>query len=66
MRKTLRSLGQIAYDAYGDAGQWTTFDGRPMPLWHELTATQAGRETQARWHIAANAVGAQYTDKVLS
>jgi hypothetical protein len=49
--------GQIGYDAYGGAANWRTFDGRPMPTWEQLGATDTGRETQRRWEVAADAVG---------
>lgn len=51
-----RSLGQVGYDAYGKTADWKTFDGRPMPTWEQLGATEAGRETRRRWEVAANAV----------
>lgn len=44
-------LGRLAYHAYGDHASWTTFDGRPMPLWDDLT--DAVRE---HWDAAAEAV----------
>ena len=33
-----KTIGQIGFDAYGDAAGWKTFDGRPMPTWEELKA----------------------------
>lgn len=60
-----KTLGQIGYEAYGEhpgpGGPYTTFDGRPMPKWEELPATEAGRLTQARWETAAAAIRAAAT-----
>lgn len=50
------SPGQIGYDAYGAAAGWKTFDGRPMPTWQDLQATETGRETCRRWDAAAKAI----------
>lgn len=44
-------LGRVAYEAYGDAVQWTTFSGQKMPTWEE----QNPRLKQA-WNVAAEAV----------
>lgn len=46
-----RSLGVIAYEAYGDSVDWKTFDGRPMPEWSDL-----GERIQQAWVDAALAV----------
>ncbi len=48
--------GQIGYEAYGEAAEWKTFDGRPMPTWEQLQATETGRETCRRWEVAAAAI----------
>lgn len=29
-------LAARVYDGYGEDAGWLTFDGRPMPRWHEL------------------------------
>jgi len=54
-----KTLEQIAYEAYGEhpgpGGPWTTFDGRQMPKWDELSATEGGRLTQSRWETAIKA-----------
>ena len=50
------SPGQIGYEAYGSAAGWKTFDGRPMPTWKDLQATETGRETCRRWEAAAKAI----------
>ena len=56
----IKSIGEIGYEAYGEhagpGGPYTTFDGRPMPKWDELSATEAGKLTQARWESAAQAI----------
>lgn len=53
---TSASLGEIGYEAYGNAGSWLTFDGRRMPRWPELAASEAGMETRRRWEEAAKAI----------
>jgi hypothetical protein len=56
----IKSMGEIGYEADGEhagpGGPYTTFDGRPMPRWDELSATEQGRLTQARWETAAQAI----------
>lgn len=44
--------GQVAYEAYGEAAAWRTFDDRPMPSWAQLGESPTGRETQRRWEFA--------------
>ncbi len=53
-----KTLGQVGYDAYGEAAAWLTYDGRPMPSWDVLGTTEVGRETQRRWACAAGAISA--------
>ncbi len=48
----MKTLGQIAFEAYGQAAAWTTFDGRTMPRWEALTS-ETGLETRRRWEVAA-------------
>lgn len=50
-----KSYGQIAFEAYGDAASWLTYDKKPMPSWNDLYATEVGSETQRRWEVAAEA-----------
>ena len=50
------SPGRRGHDTYGEAAGWKTFDGRPMPRWADLSSTEAGRETQRRWEVAASAI----------
>lgn len=56
----IKSMGEVGYEAYGEhagpGGPYTTFDGRPMPKWDELGASEGGRLTQARWESAAQAI----------
>lgn len=57
-------LGSQAYKAYGDVpgphGKWTTYDGRPMPLWFDLHPL-----TQERWAIAASGIAERTVPKAL-
>jgi hypothetical protein len=43
-----QSLGRRAYEAYGASVDWTTWDDRAMPAWHEL-----GGRIQFAWITAA-------------
>lgn len=55
-----KSLGQVGFDAYGEAGTkpWKTFDGREMPRWTALEG-ETGVLTQERWEAAAKAIEAE-------
>lgn len=57
----MKSLGQVGFDAYGDAGAkpWKTFDGRDMPRWEALTG-DTGALTRARWEASAAAITEEY------
>jgi hypothetical protein len=46
-----QSLGQVAYDAYGEQQAWTTFDGKPMPSWPSVR-----RDIALAWEQAGRAV----------
>lgn len=46
-----KSLGHIAYDAYGETCAWLTVDGRQMPSWPSVRA-----DIQGAWETAARAV----------
>lgn len=50
---TTTKLGQMAYEAYNNAGtrQWLTWDGKPVPTWGNLTM-----DIQNKWIAAAVAV----------
>lgn len=56
----MKTLGEVGYEAYGEhagpGGPYTTFDGRPMPKWGDLSSTDGGRLTQARWESAGQAI----------
>lgn len=43
--------GQIAYNAYGDAREWKTVSGTPMPKWNDQH-----RDLRDAWEIGATAV----------
>lgn len=45
------NLGQLAFESYGQACDWTTFDGRPMPNWE-----QVGPRVRNLWTVAAAAI----------
>lgn len=47
----LPSLGQIGYEAYGDAVQWKNHQGNPMPEWDALPDV-----IRLAWHACVNAV----------
>lgn len=49
-----RTLGEVAYTAYGNAVEWKNFQGGPMPPWHEQV--QFIRDA---WEAAARAVADQ-------
>lgn len=46
-----KSLGQIAFDAYGDNRAWKDHRGSPMPPWEVVRP-----EIREAWEVAANAV----------
>lgn len=43
--------GLIAYEAYGNHADWTTYNGHPMPSWSDL-----GDEVRSHWAAAARAM----------
>lgn len=43
--------GQLAYEAYGEARNWVTWGGTPMPTWENQSP-----DLQDAWTAAANAV----------
>lgn len=45
------TLGQIAYEAYGNCRDWKVFTGDPMPTWEQQVP-----ELQEAWEAAAQAV----------
>ena len=46
-----RTLGQIAFEAYGDNRAWKDWRGLPMPAWSEVRP-----EIRSAWDVAASAV----------
>lgn len=46
-------LGRVAYDAYGAATDWKTYDGRQMPAWTDLP-----QRIKYAWACAAAAAAA--------
>jgi hypothetical protein len=51
-----KSLGQIAYDAYGEHQAWVVYDGKQMPSWPSVR-----KDIQDAWQAAAKAVAVQVT-----
>ncbi len=45
------TLGEIAYNAYCEARDWTGFRGDPLPQWDEVK-----EEIQNAWEVSANAL----------
>lgn len=45
------TYGQIAFEAYRTQMNGRTYDGKPIPQWHELHA-----DVQTGWMVAAAAV----------
>ena len=46
-----KSLGQIAFEAYGDNREWKDWRGNTMPQWNEV-----GSHIRIAWEAAAWAV----------
>lgn len=44
-------FAESAFNAYGDAAGWKTWDSKPMPQWNEV-----GEVVQARWIAAVKDV----------
>jgi len=44
-------LGEIGYEAYGDAADWKNYEGKPMPRWVELP-----QHIRDKWAAAASAI----------
>jgi hypothetical protein len=49
--ENVRTLGQIALEAYAEARRGVTFDGRPIPVWAGI-----GDDVRNAWEAAALAV----------
>lgn len=52
--RSLRSAGQVGYEAYAAHTGGKTFDGRPMPTWDEVKAS--GTKVAGAWEAAAAAI----------
>lgn len=46
-----KTLGQIAFEAYGDNREWRDWRGNAMPQWSEIR-----EDIQEAWEVAAQAV----------
>lgn len=46
----MKTLAQIAYEAYGDTVGWVNYQGSPMPKWDDLTEI-----IKDAWQAAAHA-----------
>lgn len=54
-----KSLGQIAFEAYGDNREWKDWRGQPMPQWDAVR-----EEIRVAWQVAAEAsVKAHYASR---
>jgi hypothetical protein len=54
-----KSLGQIAFEAYGDNREWKDWRGQPMPQWGDVR-----EEIRVAWQVAAEAaVKAHYASR---
>lgn len=53
----MKTLGQIAFEAYKESKDNVTYDSKPIPMWEEL-----GTDVQAAWEKAAYAVRKEIGD----
>ncbi len=53
-----RTLGQVGFEAYGDAAGWTAYDGKPMPRWDDNLRP----DIKEKWEAAAKAVADKAVD----
>ena len=53
----MKTLGQIAFEAYKEAKDNVTYDSKPIPTWSEL-----GVDVQSAWEKAAYAVRKEIGD----
>ena len=49
--KNEKTLGQIAFEAYNESKGGLTYDGKPIPPWHELSGDRAA--VHRAWEVAA-------------
>ncbi len=52
-----KTLGQIGFEAYGEAANWTAYDGKPMPRWDDSLR----QDIKDKWEAAGLAVGREMT-----
>lgn len=50
----MKTLGQIAFEAYGDNRGWKDYRGQPMPQWNKIR-----EEIRYAWEVAAEEVAAE-------
>jgi hypothetical protein len=53
----MKTLGQIAFEAYKAHRQGIAYDGNPLPAWEEINAG-----VRSGWEAAAGAVAKQVKD----
>jgi len=53
----MKTLGQIAFEAYKEHRQGIAYDGNPIPRWEEINAG-----VRSGWEAAAVAVAKQVND----
>lgn len=56
----MKSLGQVAFEAYNSAKGGVTYDGKPIPPWSEV-----GEAVQAAWEAAAVATVRAHNDRLV-
>lgn len=56
--QTIEQKAEKAYNAYNETSEkpWLTWNGLPVPRWHELPATESGRIVQRKWVAAVTAL----------
>jgi hypothetical protein len=58
----LANNGKSAYDAYAEHADWTTYDGRPMPQWDDLTDAVRGHWEWTAMYIRAMVIKSEVPD----
>lgn len=56
-----KTVGQIAYEAYGESRMWLTVAGTPMPRWCDQKP-----EISEAWQAAGRAVARECLDEMAS
>lgn len=52
----MKSLGQIAYDAYCKSRNWKAFNGDPLPKWKDMKKDPKRADLIPSWEAAGKAV----------